>query len=208
MSVLRIGAHLASDFTDASRTQAEKRNINTSYQQHEAILTELQNKIAEEQQKIDASNGGSSRQISEKIRQLQDTIATLEAESLSAQAVIEELETHRQEEAARLAEVREQIDHTGAEVGEIESRIRGLQRQRQDTLLAFGDRVPALLAAIDRETWDAKPLGPIGRYVQLTEPRWAPVLESVFGPLLNSFVVTTRNDKVKLMNLTRQMKAT
>jgi chromosome segregation ATPase len=188
--------------------QAEKRNVHDSARQHQDSLNLLEAKIEEEHRKVDESSGGANKRIAEDIGRLQESNASLQAQSVSVQYEIDQLELQRSDGAGHLMEAREGSEQARRDVTDIQGRIMSLQRQKNNEILAYGDKVPEILRAIERESWDSKPLGPIGLYVHLTEPRWAQALESIFGPLLNAFVVTTNNDKRKLMNLTKRLNAT
>lgn len=81
-------------------------------------------------------------------------------------------------------------------------RIDHTKRTQQNTMLAYGPRIPEVLNAINQEGgWREKPIGPIGRHVKLERPEYARVLESFFGPALNAFIVTNHEDAAKMRRI-------
>lgn len=77
-----------------------------------------------------------------------------------------------------------------------------------DALLIYGPYMGRLCAAIQtahkRKAFSVMPLGPIGRYVQLEEARWALPIENILGGHVHSFIVNDANDRRTLSELIRR----
>ncbi|RAR04662.1 f-box domain-containing protein [Stemphylium lycopersici] len=78
------------------------------------------------------------------------------------------------------------------------SSLRGGQRDWVDCYQNPA-KLKALLNAINLERrFREPPVGPMGRHVKLLNSKWARILEKQFGQMLNSFVVTTKQDQTIL----------
>ncbi|KAF2869097.1 structural maintenance of chromosomes protein 6, partial [Massariosphaeria phaeospora] len=76
------------------------------------------------------------------------------------------------------------------------------QRRWQDS---YHRSLLSLIHAIENDGgFRDPPTGPLGRYVQLLKPEWGHILEKQFAHTLNSFVVTNKNDQVRLSALMKR----
>jgi chromosome segregation ATPase len=160
---------------------------------------------AENQRLADASDGGYARKQAE-----------CEQAANDASAAKREYEEHRQG-AARLREDAEaaERDFTEAkgpleqkkrEIAQAENQLRNLTREGGSRQSGFHARMPALLKAIQQEqSWESRPVGPIGHHVTLLEPKWSSILERVFGGTLASFIVSSKNDMKLLFDIMRRV---
>lgn len=56
-----------------------------------------------------------------------------------------------------------------------------------------------LLAAIRQDDgFQQKPVGPMGNHVRLLKPLWSRILEKSFGGALEAFIVTSKEDQLRL----------
>ncbi|KAJ4290938.1 Structural maintenance of chromosomes protein 6 [Kalmusia sp. IMI 367209] len=63
-----------------------------------------------------------------------------------------------------------------------------------------------LVLAIEQESkFRDRPVGPMGRYVELKKPEWSHILEKSFGAALNGFVVTNKTDQDMLSSMMKRM---
>ena len=66
--------------------------------------------------------------------------------------------------------------------------------------------MPRLLKAIEQDRdFRQRPIGPIGKHLRLTKPKWSSILEKSFGGMLTAFVVTSKEDQGRLSALMRQI---
>ena len=87
-----------------------------------------------------------------------------------------------------------------------ERELSGLERNRGNKLQVYGDWMPRLVNAIDKEHgFHKKPYGPLGRYIKLNDEKWALAAETVLGPgLLAAFCCHDQYD----LQLLRRLVAT
>lgn len=109
-------------------------------------------------------------------------------------------------------ERRKQLVDSQADKRKEESRLQARIRTLEQGQTKWSDSYanPSLMERLvraietDRRFRD-RPVGPIGRYVELKDPHWSSILEKVSGAALNAFVVTNKADQNTLQNLMKQM---
>ncbi len=93
----------------------------------------------------------------------------------------------------------EPVKRQRAMVQESEGRLNALVRDRGQQQQAYPPNMTRLLAAIRQDDgFQQKPIGPMGNHVRLLKPRWSSILEKSFGNALEAFVVTSKEDQLRL----------
>lgn len=130
---------------------------------------------------------------------------------------IQEADQQRREAEVKVAdlspkvtEAQSSLTSTGAELhgaeskaDQIESDIRAARESQRDSIHSFGHASRQVSERLGSNWTGSKPIGPIGRHVQIKpeHQKWSTCIESVLGPQLNGWIVTTNEDKVKLSKL-------
>jgi chromosome segregation ATPase len=79
-------------------------------------------------------------------------------------------------------------------------KIESLKSQSGSRLNAFGIRIDLVMREIDKARWVAgKPIGPLGMYVSLNDPRYKNVFHAVLGQTLCLFAVLGDADRATMM---------
>lgn len=87
-----------------------------------------------------------------------------------------------------------------------ENRLRTLKRDGGPKQSGFHEKTPMLLKAIQNEpSFSRPPVGPIGHHVSLLQPKWSSILENSFGGSLGAFIVTSKRDMDKLLNVMQRV---
>lgn len=85
---------------------------------------------------------------------------------------------------------------------EVESCEDDLRKLREDSgkqRAGFHPKMPQVISAIRQDNgFQQKPVGPVGDHIRLLKPVWSSILEKVFGGTLESFIVTSKVDQVRL----------
>ncbi|KDE07849.1 hypothetical protein MVLG_01943 [Microbotryum lychnidis-dioicae p1A1 Lamole] len=181
------------------------RTVNATTERQRAQIADYDRKIAEEKKRLEVDIEALQRPIREKIN-------TLEEENLERAQVIststqelEELEADRMRLVGDMDDVKMKMRAVNDDVEKIKGRIRNIQASKGNTMLAYGQAIPGLLRAIDSDRgWNQKPLGPMGRYVELVDHKWSALIEAVGANTFNGFVVSNEGDRKRLFNLFRQ----
>lgn len=103
--------------------------------------------------------------------------------------------------------VQEKLNQKRQEEAESRRKIGALERGQRKWIDAYPNPggLEKLIRAIESEgRFRERPVGPMGRYVELMEPEWGYILEKQFGSALNAFVVTSKADQSILSELSRR----
>ncbi|KAA8566319.1 hypothetical protein EYC84_008908 [Monilinia fructicola] len=201
-------AKLKADEADSEvkRIHQEHKASQGELKQARIKAQKIQREIEAEQQRIEDANGGS----------LHRKFAEIEAAKNEASQAKAELERSHQEmqklmeksQASKIAVEKEHGPWTAKrkEVEICRDRLKEMQKKRPDPMSGFDRRMPDLLQRIQQDRgFRQKPVGPIGLYVKLRDPKWAHILEKSLGNILNSFVVTNKEDQARLQKIISAM---
>lgn len=165
-------------------------------------IKETTGEIRKEEERLKSADGGSNVQLMEAQR-------NAEAEVLRIGVEIVAHEQQNRDDQATYRVAKQDFDEATRNVGEKKIEIDNKQKNlRQistaegDFIKGFGPRLPTLLNAISNENaFHVKPVGPIGTYITLRDPKWWSILERFFGNSLTAFVVTNYDDSEILKRL-------
>ena len=174
-------------------------------------LNQKEKQIADEKAKAMVDAGPQERAIAVALDKARAEAEAAEDESRAARGEADEAEAAGRAAEARL---RTAAGHTKALISEESDLKRERDRLRSATeapAAQFGPAVPSILREIERETrWDARPVGPLGSHVKLTQEgqRWATAVGAVLGQrTLRTFAVSSMRDKDLLQGILRRCKA-
>ena len=168
----------------------------------DATISKAKADIQEENRRLgDLDGGNHARRLAE--------IEAKQTDAVSAKAQFQAHETSfgTLEEAKRNAEKLYEdsqgpVAHKRAEVRNCDERLQSLIKDRGQQEGAYPASMTRLLKAIEQDgAFRQAPVGPIGKHVRLLNPVWSSILEKSFGAVLNSFVVTSKEDQNRLSNV-------
>ena len=111
---------------------------------------------------------------------------------------------HRAEKDYR--EFQNPIKEKKIEVQNCEEGLNSLVKDRGQQQQAYPPNMSRLLNAIRQDnSFQEPPVGPIANHVRLLNPLWSSILEKSLGGALNSFVVTSKDDQLKLSAIMRKV---
>ncbi|KAF8250219.1 DEAD-domain-containing protein, partial [Wilcoxina mikolae CBS 423.85] len=175
--------------------QADQRKLRPIIQSNETKIRELEQKILEEERRLAERNGGSSTRLTESIKLAEEKIVQLESEISELEEQYKVNQTELEEAMDRKRQIREREGYKQREVDDATNLFHQLNNAERDTLGAFPQPVRTVLREIEKETrFRQKPVGPLGRYITLLDPKWMGIVEHFFGGTLNAFVVTNHAD--------------
>ncbi|KAG0154777.1 hypothetical protein PDIDSM_347 [Penicillium digitatum] len=148
----------------------------------ESRIQETQQKVDDENQRLaDVSDGGYARK--------QD-----ECEQAPTMLLLPKENTRS---IAKVPRLREDLETAERDFAETEGHLNRTSRD-------WSRRTTSDLT-MKEKSWEATPVGPIGHYVTLLEPKWSSILERVFGGTLASFIVSSKNDMKLLFDIMRRV---
>ena len=91
----------------------------------------------------------------------------------------------------------------------VQSMLQNLKRSSKDSISEFGGHnIAKAVSKIDeayaKGRFSTKPIGPIGRYLGLKNPRYAKAVEAAIGNQLNTFLVGSKKDMYELRSILAQ----
>lgn len=185
---------------------AHEREAHETLKTKTESVKELEKKIAEEQKRLEDANGGAH---TIKLRELDEAV---EKEKQILKDIQEhkdrepELITNHDNAQAALGKIADDVQRKREEITAVESRIKRLEEDRGSPFDAYEARVPHLLRLIANEnSFETKPIGPLGTHIQLLKPQWSSILEKTIGNNLNAFLVTTKRDEKTLRAMMNQV---
>ncbi|SPQ25865.1 a8c4cd54-fa40-49e1-ac50-85be1e6a26dc [Thermothielavioides terrestris] len=163
-------------------------------------------KIAEEQQRLEAANG---EEHTVKLRQLDEaneTVTRIQKEIQENKDSEPGLIQKADDAKKALETIGDELLRKRGEINSVEARINSLQEHRGSVFDAYEAKVPDLLRMIENEhRFKDKPIGPLGTHVQLLKPEWSSILEKTFGINLNAFIVTSKSDETLLRGMMNRL---
>jgi chromosome segregation ATPase len=84
----------------------------------------------------------------------------------------------------------------------VRGNLQNLHGQKNNQMAVFGAGIDQVLKEIQKVRWSGgPPIGPLGRYVTLKDPKYAGVLLSVLGNTMCSFAVRNAADRAQLQQI-------
>ena len=116
------------------------------------------------------------------------------------------LEDNRHRADKDLRESQTPVKDKKLEVQNCEERLNSLMRDRGQQQQAYPANMSRLLSAIRQDDgFQQQPVGPIAKHVRLLKPLWSSILEKSFGGTLDSFIVTSKDDQLRLSGIMQKV---
>eukprot|EP00026_Physarum_polycephalum_P000990 Phypoly_transcript_00991.p1 GENE.Phypoly_transcript_00991~~Phypoly_transcript_00991.p1 ORF type:complete len:1091 (-),score=239.01 Phypoly_transcript_00991:83-3355(-) len=179
------------------------KRIAQSKKRKETLLKFIQNerdKVATDSQMVKVKR---EKEVREKATEIQSCKAQLDQIQRDRDQANQKLE----EFIAELQDMESKITDLNNVRGKILHSINQCEEQKKDRQRVYGQNVPALLAAIQKNKQNFKkmPLGPIGTYLKIKDPRWAKAMEEGIRPdFLKAFIVDSAADERALKDVCKQ----
>lgn len=166
----------------------------------------MESAIRDEQQRLSDADGGSHdlrrAEIEEKraeairaksrFRDHENELSTLEGDRNRAE------KDHRESQSP--------VKDKKTEIRSCEERLESLIRDRGQQQRAYPPNMSKLLSAIRQDDgFQLRPVGPVADHVRLLKPLWSSILEKSFGGALDSFIVTSKDDQLRLSGIMQRV---
>lgn len=192
------------------------KTIRQAIKDHEKRVQALEKKVSKEKSNIAAheaelktiqQDSGSKESKVRTLREVKDKILSLSEfiSNVTVDASVDEIARVE----AELASLKSQIDAVETRYNDLINRKNNLQRSSNSGLEGYDQNMRSLINTIEANKSKFKnvPIGPLGRYIELTQPEWSPLLEGYFSNLLDAFIVDNQADNDLLMRFIKDARA-
>ncbi|KAM0322401.1 hypothetical protein ACHAQA_009468 [Verticillium albo-atrum] len=184
----------------------EEREAHAQIRNATANVANWKEKIAAEEQRLGEESGSARQKLQEKMDEANAEEARLQQNILDGTEQLPTLIQNSDAAADKVTQSEKRLSAKGLEVQDAKSRIQSLQNKNRSAFAAFDPKIPDLLKAIERDGgFEKRPVGPVGLHIQLLKPVWSSILETTLGQFLNSFLVVSKQDQKRLVELMRQV---
>jgi len=162
----------------------------------------VERKIEEEAKRMATHTNERRERARAKLEDAKKAVETAETrlKSFEDQAREKEAEVNDiQREGERFQASRDQAK---TRVQECEAQIKVARESEKNVLAPYGSGIEAVIREVQTTRWHGQqPLGPLGRFVKLKDPRWADVLRVNLSGTMVSWAVTDARDRAPLKAL-------
>ncbi|KZC07283.1 PREDICTED: structural maintenance of chromosomes protein 6 [Dufourea novaeangliae] len=165
------------------------------------------NMIRREIHRLESGDNAEQSERNEMKQQLTNSEQKLD----EVEALLKTKQTHQTHLETDKMRLRKEIESYKIEISSSENRIQKIKREitvrkqhADNALTVFGRNIPRLLRRIEEEynsrRFKEKPRGPLGAYIKMKDPAWAPAVEDYLGAgTFSTFCVDNSHD-AKLLN--------
>ena len=187
--------------------QTQQRGIGNEIRVAEATIARVQKEIEDEHRRLSDADGGMHAERRAEIEEKKIETQEARRRMRSHEDGLPELEDDRSQVDKEHLAYQSDIKKKRTEVHAAEGRLNSLIRDRGQQQSAYPAAMPRLLKAIQLDNdFHEKPIGPIGSHVRLLDPQWSSILEKQFGGALDSFIVTSKTDQIRLAGHMQRIK--
>ncbi|OLN94360.1 Structural maintenance of chromosomes protein 6 [Colletotrichum chlorophyti] len=169
-------------------------------------VANFESQIQAEEQRLGAGAGSARQEQETLLSQAKEEEARIRHEIDQSAENQPQLKSDLQAALDAEKEGKVELGRKRHDVSSAESRLRDLEQHNGSVYASYDRNIPRLLQAIERENgFDEKPIGPLGAHIQLAQPEWGSILETVFGATLDGFLVSNKRDQQRLARLMHQV---
>lgn len=177
----------------------DERNAHSEAKQAMREVKRLEAEIVKEKEKLEAAQGDEVVRQREKLDEMRTRRDQLSEKAQSIRLSIKEINAKCQGSQEGLKTAKVAVEEKRSDIQNTKTRIRQIEAGQVGKYDAYDRKIPNLITAIEHDNgWKEKPIGPIGTHIQILKPIWSPILEKIFGGILNDFIVTNVADQKRL----------
>jgi structural maintenance of chromosomes protein 6 len=188
---------------------AEQRDIQGHLRSTMVRVETEKGKIVEEKRRLEDQNGGEHARKLEEVQAAKDHSEQLEQAHREHMVGRADLIKRRDQTGQQALDAKSIFEEKQKAVAAAEANLRNLRNHQGQHNRAYDPNIGSLLRAIQAERrFVDRPVGPIGNHVRLkpSKTEWSSILETTFGNILNSFVVSNKADEKLLSEISRRVK--
>jgi chromosome segregation ATPase len=184
----------------------EEREAHQALKAKHDAVKKVEQKIVEEEARLEAANGEAPKIKSRELDEANAKMKRLETEIQENKDREPDLVNKADDAKKALAKIGDEIQRKRGEINNVETRIKSLEENRGSMYGAYEAQIPNLLKRIANDnSFENKPIGPLGTHIQLLKPEWSSILEKTLGINLNAFIVTSKRDEKVLRGMMNQL---
>lgn len=165
----------------------------------------LETKIAEEERRLTEATGDGRTRKEAELNAAKAEVGRIKDEIDQSHHRITEMKDQLEGAKRSQAGLRDARNGKKVEINTLEKRIRELQQNRGSGYAGFDPNLPRLLKMIEEDKgFENKPIGPIGRHIQLLKPEWSNIIERILGLTPSAFITLSQRDNVRLRGLMKR----
>jgi len=191
---------------ELEKLHSDERDANENLKRIEEDIQKKEEEIGRERKRLESKNNG---QHAAKLKELEEAkveVANLGQKLKEVNERRPELIKAIDETNKKLEQIDKDVTSKRVQIDKVENSIRNLETSRGSPYDAYERGVAALVKRIDQDNgFRDKPIGPLGAYLRLTEPRWSYILEATLGGSLNAFLVTNNQDQKRLSAMMNEL---
>lgn len=187
---------------DLANLHADQRHARSQLDNAKNEREDLEQKITEEQGRLENLNGNAITQKSEELDAIRAKVDQTERSIEEAKKRHPQLIDKHKQALAECKTVEQSIIQKKKDVQTVRTRIREIETGQGSLYDAYEPQMRKLLQMIEADAgFERRPVGPVGAHIQVLQPMWTPMLERTFGEILGAFVVTTKGDQQRLSGM-------
>lgn len=186
--------------------KAQERLIKEGVTKERANVRKVEALIKTEQDRLAAAEGPEHGERLERLEELKHEAERAQREQMDHGTGVAELKRKEAEAIERHKAAAPRLNECRGELQKAEQRLHTAQQEQPRPYAGYRPNMENLVRAINKETrWRSIPIGPIGKHVKLLKPEWSSQIERTFGGVLESFIVTSKQDADLLIGLMKRV---
>ncbi|CAF9927782.1 MAG: Structural maintenance of chromosomes protein 6 [Alectoria fallacina] len=191
---------------EALTLHTEQRQISEEIKAADERIKKANIAVREEHKRLSDADGGSHDLRRAEIEEKRAEASAAKARFRDHENELPALEDNRHRAEQDHRESQNLVKEKKIEVQNCEERLNSLVRDRGQQQQAYPPNMSRLLSAIRQDNgFQQRPVGPIANYVRLLKPLWSSILEKSFGGALDSFIVTSKDDQLRLSGIMQRV---
>jgi structural maintenance of chromosomes protein 6 len=187
----------------------EERDVHQRLTVAKQQVTACLAKIKAEEDRLGEHAGSARDEKEAALKDAKEAEASLSEKKATETMAIPTMNRRREEVQQEIETLGVSMEKKRKEIEDVERQIASLQQRRGAAVDSVHPKVRSLLKLIEKDsTFTQKPIGPLGQYIQLLEPKWSAVIEKSLGQSLDGFVVVNKRDQQHLSNLMQRQEIT
>lgn len=165
-------------------------------------MKSVESKIEVEAKRIATHTNERRERVQTRLEDAKKAIEKAEEKLRSLELQVEEKGAAANDARREEGEFQAACDQAKNRVVECESQIRVIRDSEKNALAPYGNGMESIIREVQKMSWHGQqPIGPLGRFVKLKDPRWADVLRVNLSSTMVSWAVTDARDRAPLKAL-------